>query len=488
MAPDASPTPATQPAAASDTTTQVAAATTSQVTPAAQSAASADDTPAYATACDSSVGSGSPLDLTETAQLTGAAHLSAEEAANIQLNPYKADFPLFATKPGTFFLDSAATAQRPACVLEAQEQFYENTNANPLRGLYELSVEATEAIDAARAKVARFIGADDPREVIFTRNTTESLNLAAHSLGELLLRPGDEVVITVMEHHSNLIPWQQVCRAAGAKLVYMYPDEEGHLSDQEIAEKIGPRARIVSVAQVSNVLGIENPVKKIAARAHEQGAVCIVDAAQSAPHMKIDVKDLDCDVLAFSAHKVFGPMGIGVLWAKMDLLEAMPPFLTGGEMIDSVTETEAVWAPVPEKFEAGTQDAAGIHAAGVALDYVDAVGMDAIQAREQALVTYLYNQLANLPYVTIYGPTNPAERHGVVAFNLDGIHPHDVSSLLDTKHVCIRAGHHCAQPLLLRLGVDNTNRASVAFYNDKSDIDALIDGLNFVWGVFNGSR
>lgn len=486
--------PATSPDAASNPTQAAPAApspaepTSTQMRPHTQNAAPAQDGLTYATACDSSVGSRGPGDLAETARLTASPHLSAEEAANIQLNPYKADFPLFAAKPGTFFLDSAATAQRPACVLEAQEKFYESSNANPLRGLYELSVEATEAIDAARAKVARFIGADDPREIIFTRNTTESLNLAARSLGELLLRPGDEVVITVMEHHSNLIPWQQICRAAHAKLVYMYPDQEGHLSDQEIAKKIGPRARIVSVAHVSNVLGIENPVKKIAERAHEQGAICIVDAAQSAPHMRIDVKELGCDVLAFSAHKIFGPMGIGVLWAKMDLLEAMPPFLTGGEMIDSVTEAEAVWAPVPEKFEAGTQDAAGIHATGVALDYVDAVGMDAIEAREQALVAYLYDRLASLPYVTIYGPTNPAERHGVVAFNLDGIHPHDVSSLLDTKHVCIRAGHHCAQPLLLRLGVDNTNRASVAFYNDKSDIDALVDGLDFVWGIFNGSR
>ncbi len=440
----------------------------------------------YPSACDAA--SAPAPDLEGTAPLTVAPSLDLDVAADISRNPYKEDFPLFSFHPGLFFLDSAATAQRPAAVIDAQERFYRQMNASPLRGLYGLSVEATQLIDEARVKVARLIGAPDPREIVFTRNASESLNIAASCLGRLLLRPGDQVAISVMEHHSNLIPWQQVCAQTGAELVYLYPDDEGHLSDAEIEAKIGPATRIVSVAHVSNVLGVELPVRKIADRAHAMGAKVVVDAAQSVPHMKVDVEKLGCDMLAFSAHKVFGPMGIGVLWGKLDLLEAMPPFLTGGEMIDSVTETEAVWAPVPEKFEAGTQDAAGIGALGCAVDYVEAVGYPAIAAREQALVDYLVQRLGELDYVTVYGPTDPSERHGVVAFNVDGVHPHDVSSLLDSKNVCIRAGHHCAQPLLLRLGVENTNRASVAFYNDKSDIDALIDGLEFVWGVFNGSR
>ncbi|MDJ1121071.1 SufS family cysteine desulfurase [Olsenella sp. YH-ols2217] len=419
--------------------------------------------------------------------LTVAPGLDPAVAANIDENPYRADFPLLANSPGLAFLDSAATAQRPECVLEAQKVFYETMNANPLRGLYGLSIEATEEINEARATVARFIGADDPREVIFTRNTSESLNLAARSLGDLLLKPGDQVVISVMEHHSNLIPWQQVCAEKGAELVYLYPNDEGLLTPEEIEAKIGPKTRIVSIAHVSNVLGVENPVHAIADRAHEMGAVCVVDAAQSAPHIKIDVKELGCDLLAFSAHKVFGPLGIGVLWGKMALLEKMPPFLTGGEMIDSVTETEAVWAPVPEKFEAGTQDAAGIAATAVALDYVDEVGLDAIEAREDALVAELDARLRAIPGVTVYGPTDATKRHGVVAFNLEGVHPHDVASLLDSKDVCIRAGHHCAQPLLTYLGCDSTNRASVAFYNDRSDIDQLVDGIEFVRGIFHGS-
>lgn len=420
--------------------------------------------------------------------LTAAPHLDPAQAADISQNPYRADFPLLGANPAIHFLDSAATAQRPACVIDGQRDFYATTNANPLRGLYSLSVSATEDIARAREKVAHLIGADDPREIIFTRNTTESLNLVAWSLGTMVLHPGDKVVITIMEHHSNLIPWQQVCARTGAELVYLRPDAQGHLDEEQIREVIDERCALVSVAHVSNVLGVELPVAAIAARAHEQGALCVVDAAQSVPHMRVDVHELGCDLLAFSAHKVFGPMGIGVLWGRMELLEAMGPFLTGGEMIDSVSEQSAVWAPVPEKFEAGTQDAAGIHATGIALDYLDQVGLEAIEAREAALVAYLQERLAELDFVTVYGPEDAAERHGVVSFNVEGIHPHDVASLLDAKDVCIRAGHHCAQPLLTFLGVDNTNRASVAFYNDKADIDALIDGLEFVWGVFNGSR
>ena len=407
---------------------------------------------------------------------------------DIETNPYKADYPLLAAKPELAFLDSAATAQRPAAVLEAQKSFYETMNANPLRGLYQLSVDATAAIGEARAKVAAFIGANDPVEVVFTRNASEALNLIAKTLGPQVLHEGDEVCISIMEHHSNLIPWQQVCRAAGARLVYLRPDAEGVITPEEIAEKIGASTKIVSVTHVSNVLGVENPVRAIADAAHAVGATVIADGAQSLPHVRVNVAELGVDAFAFSAHKLGGPMGIGGLWGKRELLEALPPFLTGGEMIDSVTETDAVWAPIPEKFEAGTQDAAGIYATGAAIDYITSHGQEALEARERELAAYLCEQLQALPFVTVIGPSDPHAHIGAVSFNVNGIHPHDVSSLLDTRNVAIRAGHHCAQPLLAWLGVENGAccRASIAFYNDKADIDKLVAGLNFVWGIFHG--
>lgn len=408
---------------------------------------------------------------------------------------FKNDFPLLDQHPDLAFLDSAATAQRPSCVLNAQRDFYEKMNANPLRGLYSLSVEATEAIARVRTQIAKLIGAvdsagrPDSNDIVFTRNTSESLNLVAKSFAPLALNDGDEVAITIMEHHSNLIPWQQVCRAKGAKLVYLYPNDEGVITDEEIAAKIGPKTKIAAAGEVSNVLGVRNPVEKIAAAVHVQGGYMVVDGAQSVPHMPVDVRELGADFFAFSAHKALGPMGIGVLWGAHELLEQMPPMLTGGEMIDSVTETDAVWAPVPAKFEAGTQDAAGIYATGAALDYlVNTVGYDTVRQREAELVAYAMEKFAALPYVDVIGPTDAAMHHGVVSFNVRGIHPHDVASILDMDGVCIRAGHHCAQPLLTWLGVENLAccRASVAFYNDKHDIDALISGLDHVWSTFNG--
>ena len=409
-------------------------------------------------------------------------------AANIAENPYKRDFPLLANHPDLVFLDSAATAQRPAAVLDAQRRFYEEMNANALRGLYRLSVEATEAIEIARQRVAKFIGAPDAHDIVLTRNASESLNIVAKAFAPTVLKPGDEVCITIMEHHSNLIPWQQACRAAGAKLVYLYPTKTGELTDAEIAEKIGPRTKIVACTQVSNVLGCRVPVEKLAAAVHARGGYLVVDAAQSVPHMPVDVRELGADFLAFSAHKALGPMGVGVLWGRLELLGAMPPFLTGGEMIDSVTEQDAVWAPVPEKFEAGTQDAAGIYATGAALDYlVNQVGYDTVQAREQALVHYAMSRMVELPYVEIIGSIYWDRHHGVISFNVRGVHPHDVASILDMQGVCIRAGHHCAQPLLTWLGVENLAccRASLAFYNDKHDVDAFIDGLESVYRTFN---
>lgn len=413
---------------------------------------------------------------------------------DIELNPFKGDFPLLAQHPELAFLDSGATAQRPACVLEAQKSFYETMNANPLRGLYSLSVEATEAIAKVRSQIAELIGAVDERgraranEVVFCRNTSEALNIVAKGFAPHVLEPGDEVAISIMEHHSNLIPWQQVCRETGAKLVYLYPTPTGQITDDEIAAKIGPATKIVSCGHVSNVLGVENPIAKLAAAAHANGAYMVVDAAQSIPHMALDVQKLGADFLAFSAHKALGPMGVGVLWGRMDLLDRTDPVYTGGEMIDSVTEQGATWAPVPEKFEAGTQDAAGIYATGVALDYlVNKVGYDVIAERERALVHYAMSRMVELPFVDIIGSIYWDQHHGAISFNVRGIHPHDVASIMDMDGVCIRAGHHCAQPLLTWLQVENLAccRASIAFYNDKYDIDRFIDSLNHVCSVFH---
>lgn len=412
--------------------------------------------------------------------------MTPDQVEEIKANPYKEDFPLLSANTDLAFLDSAATAQRPASVLEAQRSFYETMNANALRGLYRLSVEATEAINEARASVASFIGATQSQDVVFCRNTSEALNIVAKSFGPSVLEPGDEVCISIMEHHSNLIPWQQVCRATGATLVYLRPDDQGVITPQEMDRKINERTKIVSVTHVSNVLGIENPVAELGKRVHAVGGYLVVDGAQSVPHIPVDIKQIDCDFFAFSGHKVFGPFGIGVLWGKHDLLDSMPPFLTGGEMIDSVSETDAVWAPVPEKFEAGTQDAAGIYATAKALEYVNALGMQTLQEREMLLMEYLMDRMGELPFIEIIGSEDPAKHHGALSFNVKGIHPHDVSSILDSCNVAIRAGHHCAQPLLTWLGVESCCRASIAFYNDTNDIDALISGLNTVWSIFNG--
>ena len=414
---------------------------------------------------------------------------------DIEKNPYKADFPLLAGHPELAFLDSAATAQRPACVLDAERDFYTQMNANPLRGLYSLSVRATSEIAAVRKQIAELIGAVDEAgkpaadDIVFTRNTTESLNLVAKSFAPCVLGAGDEVAVTIMEHHSDLIPWQQACRATGATLVLLYPDDQGVIRDEEIVAKIGPKTRIVAVTEVSNVLGVRNPVEKIAEAAHAQGACVVVDGAQSVPHMAVDVRELGADFLAFSAHKALGPMGIGVLWGRHELLDAMPPMLTGGEMIDSVTEQDATWAPVPEKFEAGTQDAAGIYATGEALAYLtQTVGYEAVAAREAALVAYAWERMGQLDFVELIGHPDASQHHGVISFNVRGVHPHDVASILDMSGVCIRAGHHCAQPLLTWLGVENLAccRASLAFYNDQSDVDRLVDALTQVWTVFHG--
>lgn len=392
---------------------------------------------------------------------------------------YKKDFPLLAVTADAY-LDNAATAQRPRCVMDAEADFYLHHNANPLRGLYPLSVEATEIYEASRETVRGFIGAASADEIIFTRNTTESLNLVAYSYGLTHVKAGDEVLVSVMEHHSDLLPWQMVCRAAGAELKFIECAPDGSIDLTAVERLITAKTKIVAIAQVSNVLGREYPVAEIARLAHKKGAVIVVDGAQSTPHMPVDVRALDADFFAFSGHKVFGPMGIGVLYGKRALLDAMPPFLTGGEMIESVTRTGAVYAELPHKFEAGTVNAAGAAGLKAALEYVSGVGFAEMQRRELALTAHAMEALGAIDHVHILGSSKPEEHTGIVTFTLDGVHPHDISEILASDGVCVRAGHHCAQPLLAHLGLNATVRASMAFYNTPDEIDRLAHSLSTV--------
>lgn len=389
---------------------------------------------------------------------------------------YKLDFPLLASTD-VAYLDSAATAQRPACVIEAEREFYLKHNANPLRGLYPLSIAATDAYETARETVRRFINAASTEEIIFTRNTTESLNLVAYSYGLTNVHEGDEVLVSIMEHHSDILPWQMVCRERGAKLRYIECAPDGSIDLDEVEKLITDKTKIVAIAQVSNVLGREYPVKKIAALAHAKGAVIVVDGAQSTPHMPVDVRDMDADFFAFSGHKVYGPMGIGVLYGKRALLDAMPPFLTGGEMIESVTRDGATYAELPHKFEAGTVNAAGAAGLDAALRYVGAVGFDAMRQREHELTHYAFDALSAIDHVHILGSPLWQEHNGILTFTLDGVHPHDISEILASDGENVRAGHHCAQPLLTHLGVNATVRASLAFYNTTEEIDRLATSL-----------
>ena len=392
---------------------------------------------------------------------------------------YKKDFPLLAGTADAY-LDNAATAQRPRCVMDAEADFYLHHNANPLRGLYPLSVEATEIYEASRETVRAFIGAASAEEIIFTRNTTESLNLVAYSYGLTHVKAGDEVLVSIMEHHSDLLPWQMVCRAAGAELKFIECAPDGSIDLAAVERLITAKTKIVAIAQVSNVLGREYPVAEIARLAHKKGAVIVVDGAQSTPHMPVDVRALDADFFAFSGHKVFGSMGIGVLYGKRALLDAMPPFLTGGEMIESVTRTGAVYAELPHKFEAGTVNAAGAAGLKAALEYVSGVGFAEMQRRELALTAHAMEALGAIDHVHILGSSKPEEHTGIVTFTLDGVHPHDISEILASDGVCVRAGHHCAQPLLSHLGLNATVRASMAFYNTPDEIDRLAHSLSTV--------
>lgn len=389
---------------------------------------------------------------------------------------YRNDFPLLMQNK-IIYIDNAATSQRPQCVIDAEGDFYKNYNANPLRGLYSLSVEATEVYENAREAVRKFIGAEKSNEIIFTRNTTESLNLVAYSYGLSNVKKGDEIVVSIMEHHSDLLPWQMVAKTCGAELKFIECAKDGSIDLEKVKELITSRTKIVAMTQVSNVLGRKYPVKEIAKLAHEKGAVMVVDGAQSTPHMRVDVTDLDADFFAFSGHKLLAPMGIGVLYGKEELLEKMPPFLSGGEMIDSVTRTSAVYAELPHKFEAGTVNAAGAAGLKAAIDYIEKVGFDYIGEREIALTSRAIEKMKKIPHVNIIGSENADEHTGIVTFTIDNVHPHDISEILAADGIAVRAGHHCAQPLLTHLGLNSTARASFAFYNTEDEVDKFTDSV-----------
>lgn len=394
-------------------------------------------------------------------------------------NACRKDFPLLMAQD-IAYLDNAATAQRPQCVLDAVRRFYCEQNANPLRGLYPLSIAATDAYENAREAVRRFLNAKSTAEIVFTRNTTEGLNLVAYSYGLSYIRAGDEVVVSILEHHSDLLPWQMVCRQTGASLKFLDCEPDGSLDLNKAEALITDRTKLVAVTHVSNVIGRVNPIRQLADIAHKHGAVLVVDGAQSTPHIPVDVQALDADFLAFSGHKVYGPMGIGVLYGKRALLEEMPPFLTGGEMIESVSREGAVFAELPHKFEAGTVNAAGAAGLHAAIDYVQSVGFEAMHRQELALTQRTLAGMADMPHIHVIGSDQPEEHNGIVTFTVEGVHPHDVSEILACDGVDVRAGHHCAQPLLQHLGLSATVRASFAFYNTENEVDRLLQSLSTI--------
>ena len=396
---------------------------------------------------------------------------------------FKEDFPILNERK-IAYLDSGATTQKPIQVINAIDEFYKKNNANPHRGAYSLSIEATEAYESSRGKIAKFINAESPEQIIFSKNATESLNLLAYSYGMENLKKDDEIVISIMEHHSNLVPWQKVAKVTGCNLKYMYINDEFELSDEEIESKITDKTKIVGIAHVSNVLGTVNNVKKIIDYAHKKGAIVIVDASQSIPHMRIDVQDLNCDFLVFSGHKMLAPLGIGVLYGKKNLLNNMTPFIMGGDMIEYVYEQDTTFAPLPNKFEAGTQNVEGVVGLAAAIDYIENIGYDKIQEIEKEVVGYARDELSKLEFLDLYLTPNKENHSSVISFNIKGVHPHDVASILDTNGVCVRSGNHCAQPLMRFLNIDSTCRASFYLYNTKEDVDRLVDGLKKAYNMF----
>ena len=390
------------------------------------------------------------------------------------------DFPLIVSHPEIAYLDNAATAQKPTGVIEAEARFYREDNANPLRGLYALSLRATEAYEDARELVRQFIGAESTEEIVFTRNASESLNLVSYSWADAFLKPGDEIVVTILEHHSNFLPWQRAAKRAGAVIRFLECDKTGQITEEAFRVVLSDKTRLVCMTQVSNVLGVENDIRRFAAIAHEAGAVFVCDGAQSVPHIPVNVSSLGVDFLAFSGHKMCGPMGIGVLYGKKALLEQMPPFLYGGEMIETVTRERATFAELPHKFEAGTVNAAGAAGLAAAIRYYQDIGIDEIARREETLSRTAYEALRAVPHVNILGPERAEDHHGIFTFTIDGVHPHDIAAILDDDGVNIRAGHHCAQPLMKFLGTPSTARASLAFYNTEEEIEKLAESLSQV--------
>ncbi|EJU3233688.1 cysteine desulfurase [Listeria monocytogenes] len=405
----------------------------------------------------------------------------------IDIQKIRADFPILAQeineKP-LAYLDNAATSQKPKQVIEALTHYYEFDNANVHRGVHTLAARATDAYESARGKVAKFIHAREVAEIIFTRGTTSAINLVVDSYAEANIEAGDEIVISYLEHHSNLIPWQQLAKRKGAVLKYIELEENGTISVEQAKKTIGEKTKIVALAHVSNVLGTITPMKEIAAIAHQFGAVILVDGAQAVPHMEVDVVDLDADFYAFSGHKMMAPTGIGALYGKRELLDAMEPTEFGGEMIDFVELYDSTWKELPWKFEAGTPIIGGAIALGAAIDYLAEVGLANIHAHEQALASYAIEEMSKIEGITIYGPKDASKRCGLVTFNLEGAHPHDIATILDEDGIAIRAGHHCAQPLMKWLDVSSTARASFYIYNTKEEIDALIDGLKLTKEYF----
>ena len=399
------------------------------------------------------------------------------------VNEFKKDFPIFNNKD-IVYLDSGATTQKPIQVIKKIEEFYENENANPHRGAYLLSIEATQAYEEARDKIAKFINAKHREEVIFSKNATESLNLIAYSYGLENLKKDEDIVISIMEHHSNLVPWQKVAKQTGAKLNYMYINDEFEISDEEIENKITNKTKVVGITYVSNVTGTINNVKKIIEKAHKVGAKVVVDASQAIPHMKIDVQELNCDFLVFSGHKMLAPLGIGVLYGKREILNNMTPFLMGGDMIEYVYEQDTTFAPLPNKFEAGTQNVEGVVGLAAAIDYINQIGYDKIDEIENEVVEYAREELSKLEYLELYMTPNKENHSSVISFNIKGVHPHDVASILDSENVCVRSGNHCAQPLLRSLGIDSTCRASFYIYNTKEDVDKLVKALDKAYNMF----
>lgn len=400
---------------------------------------------------------------------------------------YKKDFPLLLRKDEhgktLAYLDNAATTQKPVQVIDAVNNYYRTYNANPHRGVYDISVRLTQEYEDVRNKVARFVGAQQPEEIVFTFGTTDSINLIALSLGEKLIKAGDEILISVMEHHSNLLPWQRLARRKNATLKYLIPDQYGILSMDEVRNKLSPRTKLVAITHVSNVLGCVNPIREITELAHRQGAVVVLDGAQSVPHMAVDVKELGVDFMAFSGHKMLAPAGIGVLYGRKELLDSMEPLRVGGGIVEEVTLDSVRYLDTPWKFEAGTQNSEGVIGLGAAIDYLSNIGMQKIQKIEHQLMEYAFDKLSSLPAVEIYGTPDVSKRTGIISFNVKGVHPHDTATVLAYHGIAVRAGHHCAQPLMAYLGVNATCRASFYFYNTFEDIDRLYEGIRTVKGV-----